>query len=123
MTCDMWHMTRDMWHVTRDMWHVTCCGGWTFSQNFSSLAFTVCDLRFYEDLEEKAHGLTDLINNKAVCRTAPATPGLLNTHGVLLTDPLEIHNEELRHYESLFEDLPMDPEYEEIKIEKEKLFE
>ena len=29
------HVTRDVWHVTR-MWHVTCCGGWTFSPNFSS---------------------------------------------------------------------------------------
>ena len=40
----VWHVTRDMWHVTRDTWHVTCLGGWTFSQNFSPLALTVCDL-------------------------------------------------------------------------------
>ena len=72
----MWHMTRDTWHVKRDMWHVTCLGGWTFSQNFSSLALTVCDLWYYEDLEEKDDLLTDLINDEAVCRTAPATPGL-----------------------------------------------
>jgi hypothetical protein len=50
MTRDMWHVTRDTWHVTRDMWHVTRLGGWTFSQNFSSLAFTVCDLWYYEDI-------------------------------------------------------------------------
>ena len=79
VTCDVWHVTCDTWHVTRDMWHVTCCGGWTFSQNFSSLALTVCDLWYYEDLEEKAHSLTHLINYEAVCRTAPATPGLLIT--------------------------------------------
>ena len=48
-------VTCDMWHVTRDMWHMTCLEGWTFSQNFSSLALTVCDLWYYEDLEEKAH--------------------------------------------------------------------
>ena len=46
VTCDVWHVTCDTWHVTRDMtrdtWHVTCLGGWTFSQNFSSLALTVC---------------------------------------------------------------------------------
>ena len=70
-----------MLHVTRDTWHVTCLGGWTFSQNFSSLALTVCDLWYYEDLEEKAHGLTEWMNqsmnDETVYRTAPATPGLL----------------------------------------------
>ena len=53
--CDMWYVTRD---VTCDTWHVTCLGGWAFSKNFSSLALTVCDLWYYEDLEEK----DDLIN-------------------------------------------------------------
>ena len=51
----MWHVTHDMWHVTHDTWHMTrdMFGGWKFSQNFSSLALTVCDLWYYEDLEEK----------------------------------------------------------------------
>ena len=31
----------------------------------------------YEDLEEKADSLTDLMNYLAVYRTAPATPNLL----------------------------------------------
>ena len=98
-TCDMWHVTRDMWHVTRDMWqvtrdtwHVTHLGGWTFSQNFSSLALTICDLWYYEDLEEKDDWLNqwmnELISDKTVYRTAPATPGLLIiillSHGVIL---------------------------------------
>ena len=65
-----------MWHVTRDMWHVGG-GGWTFSQNYSSLALTVSDLWYYEDMEEKADLLTDWIYDEAVYRTAPATPGLL----------------------------------------------
>ena len=65
-----------MWHVTRDTWHVW--GGWTFSQNFSSLALTVCDLWYFEDLEEKNQWLNELMNDKAVYRTAPATPGLSN---------------------------------------------
>ena len=51
-------MTRDTWHVTRD---------------------TVWFLWYFEDLEETADWLTDSINNEGVCRTAPATPGLLNT--------------------------------------------
>ena len=53
MTRDTWHVTRDTWHLTRDMWHLTCDmfgGGWTFSQNFSSLGLTVCDLWYYEDI-------------------------------------------------------------------------
>ena len=59
---DMWLVTGDMWHLTRDMWHVTrdmFAGGWTFSQNFSSLALTVYDLWYYEDLEER---MTDSVN-------------------------------------------------------------
>ena len=47
--------------------------------NVSSLALIVCDLQYLEDWEEKADGLTDLINHEGVCRTAPAKPGLLNT--------------------------------------------
>ena len=76
----MWHVTFDSWHMTRDKWHVTRLGGWTFSQNFSSLALTVFDLWNYEDLEEKAHGLNQSMSDEAVYRTAPATPGLLNIY-------------------------------------------
>ena len=75
--CDMWRVTCDTWRVTYDTWHVTCLGGWTFSQNFSSLALTVCDLWYYEDLEEKADWFSQSVNYKAVYRTAPATLGLL----------------------------------------------
>ena len=77
VTRDMWHVTRDMRHVTHDALHVTCLWGWTFSQNFSSLALTVCDLWYYKDLEEKAHSANEWINHEAVYRTAPATRGLL----------------------------------------------
>ena len=73
----MWHVTCDTWHVTHDMWHVTGLGGLTFSQNFSSLALTICDLWYYEDLEEKDDSLNQSVNDEAVYRTAPATPGLL----------------------------------------------
>ena len=88
VTRDMWHVTCDMWHVTCDRWHVTCLGGWTFSQIFSSLALTVCDLWNYEDLEEKDRSLNELINDEAVYRTAPATPGLLNSLNTPLPDVL-----------------------------------
>ena len=76
----MWHMTCDTWHMTFDTWHVKC-DKW---QNFSSLDLTDCDLWYYEDLEEKAHRPNQSIKNKAFCRTAPATPGLLKIHEILL---------------------------------------
>ena len=57
VTCDIWHMTRDKLHVTRDMF-----GGVNILSNFSSLALTVSDLWYYEDLEEKAHSVNQLIN-------------------------------------------------------------
>ena len=51
------------------------------SQNVRSLAFTVWKLVCFEDLEEKSD-IVSLLNNQlisegGVCRTAPATPGLL----------------------------------------------
>ena len=85
VTPDRWHVTGDTWHVTCDTWHLTCDmfggGGWTFSQNFSFLTLTVCDLWYYEDLEEKDDWLNEWINewmyDEAVYRTSLATPGLL----------------------------------------------
>ena len=44
MTCNMWHMTCDMWHMTHYLWKVTGGRRWTFTQNFSSLAFRVWEL-------------------------------------------------------------------------------
>ena len=74
--------------MTHDMWHMTCSGGWTFSQNSSPLALTVCDLWYYEDLGEKAHWLNELmnksINDEAVYRAAQATPGLLKTKRLMV---------------------------------------
>ena len=59
MTRDTWHVTPDTW---RDTWRMTYLGGgWTFSQNFSSLALTVCDLLYYEYLEEKDDSLNESV--------------------------------------------------------------
>ena len=58
VTLDTWHVTQDTWHLTPDMWHVTHGWGWTFSQNFSSLALPVWDTQCLEDSERK----DDLIN-------------------------------------------------------------
>ena len=51
----------------------------TFSQNVSSLALTVWELRFVEDIFTKDDSLTQLTSNGGVCRTAQATTGLLFT--------------------------------------------
>ena len=69
--------THYTWHVTCNTWHVTYGGQWTFSQNFSSLDLTVWDLWCCEYLEEKDRLLVRSISDEAVCRTAPATPGVL----------------------------------------------
>ena len=63
MTCDTWHMTHSV--------------GWTFSQNFRSLALPVWDWQCFEYISTNHHLNYYLINDEAVCRTAPATPGLL----------------------------------------------
>ena len=43
----------------------------------------VWDLWYSEDLEEKDCSLTQSMNDGGVCRTAPATPGLLKNMGLL----------------------------------------
>ena len=73
MTCDMWHVTRDMWHATCDRWHVV---GGEHSLKFqlprsSSLWFMIFWRVGGKD------SLSDWMSDKADCRTAPATPGLL----------------------------------------------
>ena len=84
MTCDTWHVTHDVWHMICDKWHITCDiwhvthgGRWTFTKHFRSLANTDREWRCLENLEEKDQSMNQLINYKGVCRTAPATPGLL----------------------------------------------
>ena len=70
-------MTYDTWHVILDTWSMTYVVEWTVSKNYSCLALTVRELWCFEDREEKDDWLTELISYKGVCRTAPATPGLL----------------------------------------------
>jgi hypothetical protein len=62
----MAHVTGDRWQVTGDTW----CGVNIMSKFQLSSSN---GLEAVEYLEEK----DDLMNDEAVCRTAPATPGLL----------------------------------------------
>ena len=59
VTCDRLHMTCNTWHMTHEM---LVGGKVNILSKFSSLALTVCDLWYYEDLEEKADLLTHWIN-------------------------------------------------------------
>ena len=53
ITGDRWHVTCDRWHLPHDIWHMTDSVGWTFSQNFSSLALPVWDWQCSEDIWTK----------------------------------------------------------------------
>ena len=75
----MRHVTRDMWHVTRrDLWHVTrdmFGGGVNIVSKFQLPSFTVCDLWYYEDLEEKDEWMNEL-RNQSVTRLFIEQPRL-----------------------------------------------
>ena len=53
--------------MTCDMWHVTYGGGWTFSQNVSSLALAVWDRQYLEDTEQKGDRMNQLVNKWQIC--------------------------------------------------------
>ena len=69
--------------MTHDMWHVVRGRGRTFSHNSSSLALTVWERQCLLDWEEMNEWLTRWIDDKGVCRTAPATPGLWNIYFIM----------------------------------------
>ena len=74
----MWYLTRDTRHMTHDTWHMThdMFGGVDILSKFQ-LPSSYC-LWFMILWRSGGKGwLTDLISDKAVYRTAPATPGLL----------------------------------------------
>ena len=74
MSCDTWHVTSNMWYMTHDR-----RGRWTFYKNFSSLAFTVCEWRYFENMFTKHDWVTDHLTNqcKGVSRSAPGRPNVL----------------------------------------------
>ena len=83
----MWHVTGDTWHVTRDTWHVHVIrdmfGGVNILSKFQLPSF----YRLWFTILWRSGGkgsLTYWINDEAVYRTAPATPGLLKE----ITQPL-----------------------------------
>ena len=113
VTCDTWHLRPDTWHLTPDTWHMTCVTWHTrgdehcvkISGPLSSFGFCVkMSWRFWTK-----GSLTDwinwLINYEAVCRTAPATPGLSNILGYIgLGHPKFQWVSKLHHWLTSFED-------------------
>ena len=80
MTCDTWHLTPDTWHMTRDMWHMTGGGDVNFLSKFwlpSSYGLGVKVLWRYFHKGSLTDWVSYFMNDEGVCRTAPATPGLL----------------------------------------------
>ena len=74
----MWHVTSDMWHLTCDRWHVIH-DTWRWVNILSKFQLSSSNsLGFMIFWRSGGKGsLSKLTNDKAVCRTAPATPGLL----------------------------------------------
>ena len=80
--CDMWQVTCDTWNVTRDMWHVTCGMLWGVNivSKFQLLSYSGLWFMIFWRLGGKGwftNSLNESMNDKADCRTAPATPGLV----------------------------------------------
>ena len=76
VTCDTWHVKHDTWHVTRDTWHV-----WGGQHSLKISAPQLSPFVFYDIMKIWRKRMSDLtnewMNDEAVYRTAPATPGLL----------------------------------------------
>ena len=73
-----------MWYVTSDMWDMEGGEHWTLNteqslQIVKSLAHTVWEWRCLEDFLTKGSP-TEWMNDKGVCRTALAAPGLLKCY-------------------------------------------
>ena len=99
VTPDTWQLTPDTCHETCDVCHLIHRGLWTLFKHFRYLNLTVWERRSLEDIFTKDPWVSDLINklmsDKGVCRTAPATQGLLisklmSDKGVCRTAPAPV---------------------------------
>ena len=77
VTHDMWHVTHDTWHMTPDTWRMThdMFGEVNVPSKFQLPSSYCLWFMIIWRLEEKADLMNQLMNDKAVYRTAP---GLLN---------------------------------------------
>ena len=74
MICDTWHMTSDTWHVTCDE-----CWGLNILSKFQlPSSYGLGETEFWRYFNERiTEWLNQWISDKGVCRSAPATPGML----------------------------------------------
>ena len=82
MTCDTWHLTPDSLHVTPDTWHMSFTMWWELNilSKFKLPSSFDLGVMMFWRLGGKGwltDWLSQLMSNGGVCRTAPATPGLL----------------------------------------------
>ena len=88
---DLLYVTCDMWPVTHDIWYVTCDTLWgvnilTKFQLPSSYGLKTVFWKYFHK-----GSVSLLINYKGVCRSAPATPGLLITTYMYWTLSCKVH--------------------------------
>ena len=70
----MWDVTHNKWHMTGDMWRgVNLLSKFQLTSSYG-LEITMYWIYFHKS------SLNVLINDEGVCRTAPATPGLLKIY-------------------------------------------
>ena len=76
LTPDMWHLTCDTLHVIPDIWHVVGDEHCVQLPSYTGLGVMI----FWSSggKVSATDRLNYLISDRGVCRTAPATPGLLN---------------------------------------------
>ena len=96
LTCDTWHVTPYTWHVTHNIWHVTNGGG-EHSLKISAPKRLPFGCNYVLNLEEKDDWINEWTNDNGVCKTVPATPGLLKKRpsvagAVLQLPPLLINS-------------------------------
>ena len=82
VTCDTWHLTHDTWHMIHDMWHVWGGGVNILSKFQPPRSYCLWFMILWRSGGKGS--LNESVNDKAVYRTAPATPGLLNIHGLII---------------------------------------
>ena len=85
VTYDTWHVTPDTWNATRDTLHVSrdTQGVVSIVSKFQVPSYDGFGVIIFWRLGGKG-SVTEWINDKCVCRTAPATPGLLKFSGFSL---------------------------------------
>ena len=89
---NIWHVTCDMWHMTGDIWHVICdkpCDMWHVTHDRLGKVNLLLKVQLPSSYSLRVkvywryfhrpslNPSNQSISDKGICRTSPATPGLL----------------------------------------------